>query len=443
MNRFASGSAGRPPARSRLGRAAAVLAVLLAAAGCRTIENRIGLPPLIEYDGSTGEFFLRPLFSTAPDEVRVVWPIFRHRADERGVSCWLLPVMVYRSRLQEGGYDRDFYLVPLIAWGDSPDVGAHFALFPFGGTIKSFFGQDEFTFWLFPLYARLREKERLSQHVLWPFVNWVRGPGQGGGRVLPFWGHYWADTAKGAPKYRRTFVGWPFFTHQRNQLDSPTPAESWALFPFYARSASANVTRTHIMWPFYAHYDDRARKTRSWGASLVPIRFTTGPEESQFDLWPFFGTWRQKERSRWFALWPLVRRETQDDGAIAALRFWAAPFWWTADVERGEDKATLHRRKFWPFFSYEEKDDVAHWEALSLLPWYDATTDAFWGRWLHLARYSRRGAARGFELLWGLYSWEDGPEAEAWRIAGGMFARERDGARVTYRILFIPFTAGG
>lgn len=430
-------------ARVRARRPAALLALLLCAAGCRTIENRIGLPPFIEYDGTTGELFVRPLFSTGPDEVRVVWPLFRHRTDDKGTSCWLLPVMAYRSRPQEGGFDRDLYIVPLIAWGDSPDAGAHFALFPLGGTIKSFLGQDEFSFWLFPFYAQMREKERVSRHVLWPIVNWVRGPAQGGGRVLPFWAHYWADTPGGRPKYRRTFVCWPFFSRQSNQLDTPTPAEAWAFFPFYARSASENVSRTHIMWPLYAHYDDRARGIESWGASIVPIRYTIDADERQFDLWPFFGSWRQKERSRWFAAWPFVRRETQDDGSVAARRFWIVPLWWSTDAEWPDEKRALYRRKLWPFFSYEEKDDVAHWEALSLLPWYDATTDAFWGRLLHLARYSRRGAARGFELLWGLYSWEDGPEADAWRVAGGLFAREREGPRVTYRIFFIPFGSGG
>ncbi len=432
-----------PCSRAHALRIAALLALPLLAPACRTIDNRSGFPPLLEYDRTTRELFFRPLFSVSPQEVRVLWPIFRHRSDEKGTSAWLFPVMTYRARPQERGLDRDLFVLPFLAWGDDPDLGAHFALFPFGGSIKDFFGQDEFSFWLFPLYACMREKERRSYHVLFPFINWVEGPRQGGGRFLPFWGNYWADTVEGAPKYRHNYILWPFYSRHRNELDTAVPSEGWALFPFYGRTTSPHVTQTHICWPFYARYDDRARGYRACGCSLVPIRFASGPEDSQCDLWPFYGAWRQKERSRWFALWPLVRHETQDNPEIVAHRFWIVPFWWDTDVEWPQLKSTLSRRKLWPFFSYEEKNDVAHWEALSLLPWYDDVFDAFWGRLFQLARYSRRGEARGFELLWGLYSWEDGPEADAWRIVGGLFGREREGSRVTYRIFFIPFSSGG
>ena len=118
-----------------------MLAGMASVLGCRTINNTIGLPPFIEFNTETRELAVRPLFTAKAGDVKCVWPIFRYKRDEKGVSSWLLPVMVYRARPQEKGMDRDFYLFPFIAAGSSPEEGGYFAFFPFGGRIKSFMGK--------------------------------------------------------------------------------------------------------------------------------------------------------------------------------------------------------------------------------------------------------------------------------------------------------------
>lgn len=423
-------------------RALVLLPGLLLLGACRTIEGTIGLPPFIEYRGDTEELFVRPLLSVGPTAVRGLWPIFHHRHDDRGRSVWLLPLMLYRSRPQQGGYDRDLFVLPLTAWGDSPDEGAYFGVFPFGGRFKSFLGMDEFDFALFPLYLRQRDRERVSYHILWPLVNWVSGRGHSGWRVWPFWARYAAETPEGVPKFRRSYVLWPLFSHQESLLDTRTPATTWSFFPFWSHSESKHITRRHILWPLFASEENRLRGYRSWGMSLVPVRFATGEKEVQIDPWPFFGWWDREERFRQYALWPLQRYEREKTAQIDATRFWFLPFWWQADT-RWPDGASWTRRKLWPFFSYERQNDAARWDALSLLPWFDATTDDFWGRLWQLARWRRRGDDEALEILWGLVSWESGTCRSAWRLLGGLAGREVDGDVVTTRVLFIPFTSGG
>ncbi len=435
----------------------------------------MGFSPFIEYNGEKEEFFFRPLFSFRPThkDVKVVWPLFRYNEDERKTSMWLLPFMVYQSRKQENGYDRDFYLLPFFAWGDTPGEGSYFAFFPFGGRLKGFWGKDTFDFVLFPLYMRLRDRDFLSHHVLFPFVNWVSGGGHSGWRFWPFWGRYEAVTEKGTPKYRRWFALWPFFSRQQNLLDTETPSSAWVFFPFYSSTESPNLSQTHIMWPLYAQKEDRKRGLKAWGMSGVPLRFAfsekEGHEETQMDFWPFYGYWKRPNEFRQFCLWPIQRYEKEDKSSLKAERFWILPFWLQADVQwrddgnapekkdarkqkKSESKETgsetgtatkrLKRRKLWPFFSLEETDAGLHWETLSIFPWFDETTDSFWGRLFHLARYQENARSSAFELLWGLFSSESNAQTSSgvWRVLGGMFGRSHDPGTVTWRIFFIPFT---
>lgn len=420
-----------------------MLVWVISASGCRTINNTIGLPPFIEYNTADKEWAVRPIFTAKAGDVKCVWPLFRYKHDEKGVSSWLLPFMVYRARPQEKGMDRDFYLFPFIAWGSSPEEGDYFAFFPFGGRLKSFMGKDEFDFALWPLYMRLRDRDTISRHILFPLINWVSGGGRSGWRFWPFWAAYSAVTREGLPKYLRRFVLWPFFSRQWNQLDTKNPSDAWIFFPFYSHAESNHLSHTNILWPLYAHREDRKRKLNTWGMSVVPIRFSQGESESQWDFWPFWGWWDRPERFRQFCLWPLQRYEYEDTDKVTAERFWLLPFWWQTDVAWHEEDGgdtTRSRRKLWPFFSYEAKGEAAHWEALSILPWFDPVTDHFWGRLFQLARYQRQGRKKAFELLWGLYSQESDETQSVWRILGGCFSRRVAADKTIFRFLFIPFT---
>ncbi len=421
---------------------------------CRTIEDTTGLPPVVEYVGSRGEFFLRPLVSVSSQEVRCVWPIFRHRYDERGRSMWLLPVLYYVSKPREAGYDRDLFIFPVVFWGDSPGEGSHFALFPAGGTIKPFMGKDEMVFALFPLYLCLKSRENRSHHVLWPLVNWMDGGGRTGWRFWPLYATYRGVTLDGRPKFHRDWVLWPLFSHQRYHLDTKAPIEAWVAFPFYSQIESKHLSRRNVCWPLFSYEEDRKRNYRSWGMPVLPIRYARGDDEWQLDVWPVYGHWERSERYRQFALWPVQRYETEKGTDVQAERFYLLPFWWESDVTwpprkkkgaAGEGEARFRKRRtLWPLFASEEENDRARWDVLSLLPWFDEDTERFWGRFWTLARYRSSGKDEAFELLWGLFSWESGPVAHAWRFAGGLFGTETDAAgATTYRVFFIPIGGGG
>jgi len=423
--------------------------LLLAVVSCRTIEGTVGLPPFVEYVGDRGEFYFRPLFSTHPHEVRVVWPLFRYRKNEKGTSVWLIPILSYRARPQEGGYDRDLYIVPCIAWGDSPDEGSHFALFPIAGKLTSFLGNEEVRFVLWPIFTRIRNRGTVSHHLFYPLINWLHGGGRSGWRVWPFWAVYRGETEEGKPRYRRYYVLWPFFSYQRNNLETSVPSTAWVFFPFYSRIEGKNISRLYVMWPLFSWAEDRKRRYTAWGMPFLPIRFGSGDDEKQIDIWPLFGWWKNHPRARGknavlfrqYALWPIQRYEFRRTEAIKGSQFWFLPFWWRSDIRWRRDDTYRKRRKIWPFFAWERTNEKSNWEVFSLLPWFDEDVERFWGRFWCVARYRRYKDRKALEILWGLFSREESGERSGWRFAGGLLGaeRHRDGSR-TYRIFFIPIT---
>ncbi len=409
----------------------------------------MGFPPFAEWVGDREEFYLRPLCAVLPEEVRILWPIMRYRETERDCSWWVLPVAMYTAKQRHGGWDRNLYVLPFFAWGSAPGEGTSWAIFPLAGRLSSFFGYDDARFVLFPLYLRLQDGPQRSYHVLFPFVNWLEGGRRSGWRVWPFFAVYRATGVAGNPRYERYYVLWPFFSYQRNGLNTRAPSTAYVFFPFYGRISSSRLTRTYILWPLYSQEEDRKRHLRSYGMPLLPIRYARGDDLYQLDVWPFFG-WRRlgspnstEQRFRQFALWPFQRYEEDQEEDLEARRFYVLPFWWHSRTTEKRGRTWRTRAKAWPFFAREATETGERWEALSLLPWFDQDVERFWGRLWTLARYIRNGRHRAFELLWGLFSWEEDEASVSWSIAGGLFGLKKQDAGTTYRVLFLPLSFGG
>ena len=60
-------------------------------------------------------------------------------------------------------------MLPIFLYGDDDQEGAYFTALPIGGVLKGLLGQDEMIWGGFPLYLRMRDRTRVSTHVLFPF----------------------------------------------------------------------------------------------------------------------------------------------------------------------------------------------------------------------------------------------------------------------------------
>lgn len=384
---------GQPIALAACVRAAAA-GLGLALAGCASGPDPIDLPLVYEHEVAPDLItHMFPIFLSGweekplSDETRGygLWPLFHYVREGREVEWGFLGAPFYRKRIDHRGFVDFDWLVPPVVFGHSVDEGSYLSVFPFGGTLKGLLGKSYVATVLFPLYLYAEDNRGvgpggdifISHHVLFPFINWVHGHGRSGFRVFPFYAHYERKDLEGRPAYERTWVLWPFFTHQRNNLNTSRgeagAQEMWFLFPFYGTAHGPKTSQWTVLWPLVRYYENRGSQFGGpgWELHVTPlfplVTIERRREGDRTDIWPFYGTRTRfnpitlaggyEKYDRTFILWPLLRWEHQETDRADNRRFWAAPFFWHFTYE---DKAKGVRKeeiKVWPFFRYKKWPD--------------------------------------------------------------------------------------
>ncbi len=364
------------PAAAVLRRAMCLAVACGAFAGCETIDGTYGLPPFYEvydspstFDAGPGvETWVRPFFGlesalSGNRRLRIAIPLCDFQWGPKGEDYRILPLLLYRDLSQPyGGHDRDWNVLLVIAGGSDPEEGSYFAFFPFGGNLKGYLARDEIRFAAFPVYAWVRQGDRRSAHILWPFFNAVWGGDWSGWRLWPFWGRYRSHAPDGSLRYDRLFVLWPFYTRRRDDL-LRNPTELFFVLPFYGRSVSRRSDVRTYLWPFFQVHRDLESGTTTYAGYLFPFRIAPG----QTDIWPFFGTKRTcrtpeiggvpRRTYREYALWPIQRYEWAEDGLEESRRLWILPFYWDFHYIEKETRASRRELKVWPLFEYRDGPD--------------------------------------------------------------------------------------
>lgn len=445
---------------------ALLLLALPLLAACRSVEKTKGAPPFYEVYPSPstrawagdegGETFVRPFLSWERAEpgkrrLKVLFPFVDFRWKPEESLYWVLPIFRYQNRSKTGGgEDTDWMLFPFFFWGSDPEEGSYFAFVPFGGKMRGLLGQDEIDFALFPIWARLRTGKRYSTHILWPFINTVRGGGWSGGRFWPFYGRYAWNTEEGLPRSRRRFVLWPFYIRGTEDMQRD-PREVFATYPFYGRVENSRALNRFYGWPFFFVSYDRKWDSTLVGGYFLPYRFqvieTDRYELYQYDPWPFFGWkrtretlgWSHRTRLRQFALWPIQRYDRAEDWRTRSVRFWILPLYWNfyhIDKETGE---TERRWLLWPLMEYRRNGNDVSFELFSPL-WFDREIyRRQYSRLFAVFRYRTAAEFRGWEVLYGTLYWGSDPEESVFSILGGLLelATKRGSFRI--RLFYVPW----
>jgi len=453
---------------------------------------------------------IRPLYCRISDRERdrrlqeFVWPMGM-RKTLRGETFWRILVAFGHDFDNDEPTSRkrwDFF--PFVYAGRDGQDRKYFAVFPIGGRICEFIGQDEIDFALFPLYAQWSVDETTTRNILWPIISWTRGGGHRRFRVFPLYGVSALDD-----KVKKQFVLWPFWTQAEWNYDNERGA-GFCLFPLYGYAQVGDSRSVMVAPPFF-------RFSRGKGQTEVNcpwpfIRYRSG-RVNQFNVWPLGGRrWEWDAATTngidtWNLLWVLSRNERRESPEEIQRRFFLLPLvFYESDVRKaggtGAGKPPLTEAveladpadaiapdsagttqavpvvvgryfKLWPLFSYQRRGDVRRWQALDLwLAKPKAPIERNWVPFWTLYEDVRMDDRRECELLWGTLRYRregtdlryfslfplmqygrasSGEGTREWSLLHGLVGYRREGLQRRWRLLYLlrfggkpaPGTAGG
>jgi hypothetical protein len=414
---------------------------------------------------------LRPLFSQADNAAEdrrireVLWPLGSFRT-WKGQSSWRLAT-AYGQDFDLAREDSRYRFVIFPFWFQGRDAaGASYAaLFPLGGTIHEYLGQDELRFALWPLYGSTRINDVRSHAVLWPFVAWSEGPRSRSVRVFPFYGKSERDD-----RSTRRFVLWPLWTSV-DYMYPDAPGGGFVLFPLFGHAETPETESWMFLPPFF-----RFSRGVDYHEVFAPwpfVQYLNSLERDRFYLWPLWGRKTTPREDTTFCLWPLLwshriegRDETTRRKRFVPLfdyevRHASAPDADPSQPPTAETPVLGRYWKLWPLMSYKRDGDAARFRALDIWPTrspapFDRNLAPFFTLYSHttagrdldeeflwgLVRRRRTGAS-GSLSVFPLFSRGSGPDATEWSVLGGLLGRRQEGWQTTWKALyFLRFGTG-
>ncbi|MGF1450360.1 MAG: hypothetical protein ACFB20_13215 [Opitutales bacterium] len=322
--------------------------------------------------------------------------------------------------------------------------GDYFGVLPFGGTVKDFLFYDELSWALFPLYAHTKRGGVTRRYMPFPFVQWQRGNGEGGGALWPLIGHLHQRTRSGLTDFR--YLLWPLL-YRRSEY-APSGQETRrveGILPFYAHERSANVRDVTFLYPFFGwrrELDPAYRQQRYFWPLWVQ-----GRGKKNVNRWlPFYAhtTFEDGDQNRWF-LFPLLNVREETRGEIRLQREQFLYFLFRAETRtlasQPPEAFTAKRYDLWPLLTAVDNGaGVRQAQFPSLLaPFFpgDRPVQRLYTPLLTLYRYESRehGAFKHHSLLWDLFTRtrQDGTTTDRlWFL--GTWSRATTGATASERL---------
>ena len=321
--------------------------------------------------------------------------------------------------------------VPLYLWTDKPERGVqtktlvtiigfmmekredgsmHFGWFPFLGRFEDVLTFERIVFVLWPLFIYAERDGRVSYHFLWPFFGWTYGGGEKSWHVFPLFARATIED-----RYDRTYVLWPIFHWQKNDLGGggEQPERVWWVWPLLGHKSVGTFDAWTTLWPLFGYSRDPRSGYWALDFPFPFVRIQRGGKEEggtrfRTRFWPFYSHVHAEGLDAKSFLWPFihVRHETgrlAERDAVYLLPFWQT--WDRTDKETGETSAY---RKLWPLFMREREGE---WRSGALLE-----LDPF---------FRNRVVPRYLTGFFRLYEWEGGPERKESADEGEEFRRER------------------
>ena len=391
----------------------------------------------------------------------ILWPLATTRRflSERDTRVLLAYYKRFNVKEQRGRYH--FHVLPLYFHGRDKAGQGYAALFPVAGSIHEFLGQDEMSFFLFPLWSYSSINSVKTHNVLWPIYSRTKGKGISRFRVFPFYGY-----ARHRAKFEKGFVGWPFYTWARYTYPD-AQGRGYIVFPLWGRFKMPDQEAWLILPPLF-----RFSRGERMDYSYAPWPFfqrSRGYIERLY-LWPIWGRRTMAGVRSSFFLWPIFRSERVDRGATIRRRFWALPVIFSqVDIRRaaGDEPArtVMRHHRVWPLVSYRQEENTRRLRLLELWPlWGASPVERNWAPFWTLFTWTKVGQNADTEVLWGLvrdrirgaerrtvsffpvWEWRRDDRAggaREWNVLKGLVGRRRDERGVSVRLLYFIHLGGG
>ena len=286
-------------------------------------------------------------------EAFVLPPLFRYRADSLG-NRWSVFSLINRESpdgTRERGERNAFEIWPFyLSRQTGNPTTSYRAVFPLYGSITQRFGQDRWTWALFPLYGRFEKNGVTTTTTPWPIIKVLRGQENRGFEVWPLFGY---RAKPGA--YREQFYLWPLIYRTESKLWETKPDVKSGFLPFFARTSDANSRSETYLWPFFGYYDrtapTRYHETRYFWPLLVQGR----GDDRIVNRWaPFYTRSAGKGVEKTWLLWPFWRQVVSDEGALIQTKRQLLYFLYNSTEQRSSTNPVLpaaRKTHVWPLFT--------------------------------------------------------------------------------------------
>ncbi len=352
------------------------------------------LGPLISYDNNKGETHLtvRPLLASydSPRTYSFLWPLGRSTEEK----SYFVP---FYMRHSSGDGRRDWAFFPFF-YGTT-GKRSYGGVFPFYGKLYDRFRRDEITFFLWPLFGQSTWNDTTRTDVLWPLLSSSTGH-QEGFKLGPLYGQ-----RKVGNERRSTYILWPIFLKDEKDLDTDNPKSSLWAAPFYMQTTSPNSSFYAVFWPFFSYLrvEDRVDVKAPWPF----LYFTTGKEDRAVNFWPVYSHTISGKDETTNIMWPVYKTSVRYPGD---KKWTETRILFMSKYIRDDRGVFLNA---WPFFEYRRTKDKTAAFFPSIFPWRNENFDRILRPLLTLYEYRREEDKVISNLLYGLYTKEQGPET--WR----------------------------
>lgn len=352
---------------------------------------------------------------------------------------------------------RRFTLFPFYFQQRSTNSGLNYtALVPFYGNLKGRLFKDEISFAAFPIYARTRKRDVITDNYLYPFFHLRTGDGLRGWQFWPLYGTEHKEiTAKTngfgdielLPGHDKLFAPWPFFLKHTTGIGSDNPQKQVAVLPLFSSLRSPNRDSTTVLWPLITWTDDREKKYREVDAPWPLIVFADGEGKTTRRVFPLFSHAQSPNVQSDFYLWPAYKYKRIRSGPLDRERTRILLFLYS-DVEEKNTETGKQRTRndLWPLFAHRrDNNGSTRLQILAPLEPFlpnsksiDRNWSPVWSVWRAEDNPVAGTASRS--LLWNLYRSETAPASKKNSLFFGLFQYHSDAESKRWRLFYIPLT---
>ncbi|HEY4417277.1 MAG TPA: hypothetical protein VGO57_16420 [Verrucomicrobiae bacterium] len=358
-----------------------------------------------------------------------------------------------------------FTLFPVYFQQRSLDTNLNYtAVFPFYGHLQGRLFRDKMFFVMFPIYGQTQKKDIVTDNYFYPIGHIRNGNGLHGWQVWPFAGSEHKDInsitngfgdVSLSPGHDNSFIMWPFWFDQNNDLGTTNPVTMRASIPFFAKIRSSLRDQTSVIWPLFAWVDDRGLQYHEWEGPWPFVIFARGEGKHTSRVWPIFSESRKNEQKDGQPVWqesdsyawPLYRYKHYHlppfDQERTSVVFYLFVNVAEKNTDTGEHKGW---NELWPLYHWRR--DFNGNERLQILAPLEVVLPTnrgilrnwtpLWSLWV--SEKNPTTGADSQSLLWNLYHREAAPAHKKISLLFGLFQYQRDGENHRTRLFYLTIS---